>query len=391
MPGRNVEVGIIGASLGGSSAALRLAQSGISVALFDRSAFPRRKACGEGLSIQGLSELYDLGLRDQVLSLSHVPFYGFRFFEERRTSEMILGTHMHGIGVTRTALDTLLLEGARRAGVQVHVGEGCVVSRQSDNTFLIETAGESYTARYLILATGAKSSLPQTLGVPTFVKSRSRCGLSIPLKHSKPHNQTTVDILVSSKMQACSTPVTPDVTTLSLFCSNDLAARLTAPQLPLLVAEVCDRYGIDAHASDSGLTVSGLGRVSRYPYHESVFVVGDAYRQLDPIGGMGMTLALVTGRLAADALQQILRSSHANTSEVLRSHDMKVNRAVRKLAGYTELTYWSLSTWLGRNTLGSQKAGRLAREVLLSMHRPSSVFTPYGLLSTLLIYSAGLW
>ena len=49
-----VDVGIIGASIGGGATAINLTNRGLSVALFDRSNFPRNKICGEGLSTLGL-------------------------------------------------------------------------------------------------------------------------------------------------------------------------------------------------------------------------------------------------------------------------------------------------------------------------------------------------
>ncbi len=391
MKARAVDVAIVGASLGGASAARRLAKRGISVTLFDRVAFPRRKACGEGLSIQGMDELGQLGLAEPLASLAAIPFYGFRFFEKRKQSEIVLHPHTHGIGVRRSDLDSLLVASAQQSGASVHVGGDVKVSRRRLNEFWIETADGSWRARYLVLATGANSALPESLGVPTFSRRQSRCGLSIPLKHRNAHNQTTVDIFVNPKTQACSTPVDHETTTLSLFCSNDEAKRLTPSQIPFLVADVCDRFGIEAYPSDTGLTVSGLGRVYRSSVHDSIFVIGDAYRQLDPIGGMGMTQALVTARLAAETIVSLMNASDARVPAILRDHEFKVQRAVRKLVGYTALTYWSLSTALGRRTLGTQKVGGLAREVLLSMHRPARLRTPYGLISTLLIKSAGSW
>jgi flavin-dependent dehydrogenase len=386
-----VSVAIIGASLSGATAALHLARRGISVALIDKAYFPRRKVCGEGLSIQGMEELGRVGLGEQLASMAHAPFYGFRFFERAKRSEIQLQPHVHGIGVRRYDLDALVLEACSHQGTQVYLGEEPRVSRSGASTFVVTTNAHEVHAPYLILATGASSSLPNALGVPNSIRSQSRCGLSIPLKHSAPHPQTTVDIFLDSNIQGCLTPIDSHATTLSIFCSNAAAQRLTPGRRPELLSEVCDRLGISAEPSDTALTVSGIGRVARPSHHNSIFIVGDALRQLDPIGGMGMTQALVTGRLTAETLSQLIHAPAATRGQILREHDKKLQRAVRKLVGYTSLTYWSLSTPLGRKTLGTQKVGGLAREVLMSMHRPSTPRTPYGLLSSLLIQSAGLW
>ncbi len=386
-----VSVAIIGASLSGATAALHLARRGISVAIIDKARFPRRKVCGEGLSIQGMEELGRLGLGEQLVSLDHAPFYGFRFFERKKRSEIVLQPHVHGIGVRRYDLDALVLKECSLRGVPVYLGEEPDVSHSGASSFVVTTDAHQVQAPYLILATGASSSLPNTLKYPTSLRSQSRCGLSIPLRHATPHARNTVDIFLDSHIQGCLTPIDPHTTTLSLFCSNAAAHRLTPARQPDLLTEVFDRLGITAEPSGSALTVSGIGRVSRPSHYRSIFVVGDALRQLDPIGGMGMTQAMVTARITAETLSQLLSAQADAAREILRDHDERLHRAVRKLAGYTSLTYWSLSTPLGRKTLGTQKVGGLAREVLMSMHRSSTPRTPYGLLSSLLIQSAALW
>lgn len=391
MPAFDVDVAVVGASLGGACAALHLARSGVSVAIFDRSTFPRRKACGEGLSIQGLEELGRLGLTEHITALPHVPFYGFRFFERSKHSELVLRPHIHGIGIRRYDLDLVLVEACRKHGVPEYLGDEVQIVPEGDATFRILRSNTDIRARYLVLATGALSSLPQSLGVPTFTSSRSRCGLSVPLHHATPHLRSTVDIFIDSNIQACLTPIDKVSTTLSLFCSNALAHRLTTGQRPQLIRDVCNRLMVDAAPAENPINVSGLGRVHRKSVQGAVFVVGDALRQLDPIGGMGMTHALVTGRITAETLLHLVQSAPSTHPDSIARHVRELQHHTRALAGYTSLTYWSLSTSLGRTILGRQKEGSLAREVLLSMHRPSKLRTPSGLISTLLIQWAGLW
>jgi hypothetical protein len=129
------DVAVVGASLAGMNAALTLANLGGSVAVFDTSSFPRRKACGEGLSVQALDELAAVGLREKLLALPHVPFYGFRFFERGRRSQLILKPLMHGVGVRRAFLDTLLVEEGSSRGIPVYQGAEVSVTRQLEGGF----------------------------------------------------------------------------------------------------------------------------------------------------------------------------------------------------------------------------------------------------------------
>ncbi|MGZ3273619.1 MAG: NAD(P)/FAD-dependent oxidoreductase [Caulobacteraceae bacterium] len=62
------DVIVVGAGPGGSSAATFLAREGARVLLLDKSAFPRDKVCGDGLTPQAVYWLDRLGCADQVLA-----------------------------------------------------------------------------------------------------------------------------------------------------------------------------------------------------------------------------------------------------------------------------------------------------------------------------------
>src|SRR3954447_5130875 len=58
---------VIGAGPSGSTAALLLARAGWSVALVEKSSFPRPKVCGEFISATSMPLLHELGLLDDFL------------------------------------------------------------------------------------------------------------------------------------------------------------------------------------------------------------------------------------------------------------------------------------------------------------------------------------
>ena len=62
MTGRSFDAVVVGAGPAGSVAALVLAQAGARVALVDKAAFPRDKACGDLVGPRGVQVLADLGL-----------------------------------------------------------------------------------------------------------------------------------------------------------------------------------------------------------------------------------------------------------------------------------------------------------------------------------------
>lgn len=114
---------VIGAGPAGSTAARLLARNGWSVALVEKSAFPRRKVCGEFISAQGLALLDSLGV-EQVRE---------RAGDEVREAAVYAGTNIaaapmpafgesnrYGRALGREHLDAMLLDAACAAGANVY-------------------------------------------------------------------------------------------------------------------------------------------------------------------------------------------------------------------------------------------------------------------------------
>lgn len=386
-----VDVGIIGASIGGGATAINLTKRGLSVALFDRSTFPRNKVCGEGLSALGVEELAQIGVKDQALSLPHRKFHGFRFFEGEERCELSLAPVVHGVGIRRFLLDTLLLTICKAQGALVCLGSKPTVALKEPLGFSITTPSHNVEAKYLVYATGASFDPPRCLGVEIFKRACSRCGMSTLLSNDSPMRDPMVDIYVSSGLQACLTPVDEKTSTLSVFGSSKIARHFHSSKNREVIHTICRAFDYSPHEEQEVYTISNIGRTVRLSKHPRIFLVGDSLQQLDPIGGMGMTQALVTSRLASDALDKLLHVPTYRHAQIIETYNTELRKTLGQLTGYTRLTYWSLSTRVGRATFGKQKAGKLAKEVLLSMHRQPNVLNPYGLLSNTLLTIAGLW
>jgi flavin-dependent dehydrogenase len=115
---------IVGAGPAGSSAAIRLARAGWSVALIEKATFPRRKVCGECVSASNLPLLDALGIGQQFESSAGPELRRVGLMHGDCVIEADLpaarGARFRwGRALGRETLDTLLLERAAAAGAQV--------------------------------------------------------------------------------------------------------------------------------------------------------------------------------------------------------------------------------------------------------------------------------
>ncbi|ASW56690.1 NAD(P)/FAD-dependent oxidoreductase [Plantactinospora sp. KBS50] len=67
------DVAVVGAGPAGAAAALGARRAGASVLLLDRHAFPRDKACGDGIAAHALDVLTELGVPDAAAGFAPVP------------------------------------------------------------------------------------------------------------------------------------------------------------------------------------------------------------------------------------------------------------------------------------------------------------------------------
>lgn len=160
------DVVVAGGGPAGAATALRLAGSGYSVALLERSRFDRPRV-GETLapSIQPL--LRDLGVWEQFVALSPLPSWGTRSIWS--SAEPAAHSHLEsgfdsGWHVDRRLFDRMLFDAAAEAGASVSLGTSLVDSRYDGIWQLTCSGGRRLTGRVLIDATGRSATIGRSLG-----------------------------------------------------------------------------------------------------------------------------------------------------------------------------------------------------------------------------------
>lgn len=167
-----IPVLIIGAGPAGLSTALHLLQHDAAwqsrVLLLDRSAHPRHKLCGGGVTRFGLQLLEDLGL-PSPLPIPHAIVRDARFVYRQRV------VHVRGnpeIAIFhRQEFDHYLAETARERGLTIHENERVLHLERQHNGIRVTTDKNSYLAEIVVGADGSKGV---TRNMLTTKKSQAR-------------------------------------------------------------------------------------------------------------------------------------------------------------------------------------------------------------------------
>jgi flavin-dependent dehydrogenase len=319
------DVVIAGAGPAGGTLALRLARPGARVALVDRARFPRDKLCGEFLSPECWGVLERLGLAPAVRRLGFHPIRRVRITTPRgRAVEADVSgpDGLPGIGLSRSALDDLIVREARAAGVTVIeearvigpvVRDGCVagvVARRG--------AGEpiEVLAAVTVAADGRRSTLVQRTGT-----TRGRHWLRPRMFGLKRHLAVTADgdteppgtvglhLVAGGYVGACRIEpgranlcgLLPESVLRQHRGDLDRLADDAFPGNPVL-----GRLWSSARPAGAWKTVAGVRVESSRPSIPGILYVGDCQGTIDPLGGQGMTMALLGAEMLAPFVARAL-------------------------------------------------------------------------------------
>ena len=288
----------MGAGPAGTSAATTAARAGATVALFEARDFPRHKVCGEFVSAESLDLLAEL-LKDSAeaaLAFASAPVIKrMRLLFGGRAIEVKISPP--GLSITRYDLDALLWEAAQRAGVATH--SSCEVTAcNGDGPFTVQTASDSYTAKATIVAAGRWSQFTADRKPPPGPKW---IGVKAHFHESSPEPST--DLYFFEGGYCGVQPVAADVVNACAIVRSDCATSLSQvfalhPQL--------DKRTAGWRAVTQPVSTSPLVYRKPQPVRDNMMFVGDAAAFIDPFAGDGISIALRSGRLAAECLGKFL-------------------------------------------------------------------------------------
>ena len=163
----SADVVVVGGGPAGAAAAITLARAGRDVVLVDNARFPRDKCCGDGLTTGALRLLESLGFHpstvDSWQAVADVIVRSPSGYEA--VFPLPRGQGVFASVARRVDLDSALLDTARGAGVKVLDGHALIDARNELDRIVLDVDGiGEVQGRYAIGADGVWSPLRKALG-----------------------------------------------------------------------------------------------------------------------------------------------------------------------------------------------------------------------------------
>ena len=333
----STDVIVIGGGPSGSATSTLLAQRGHKVELFERDHFPRFHI-GESLIPYTYHVIQQLGLLDHMKQSYFTKKYSVQFINENGKLSEPFYFDQHDPHersqtwqVRRSEFDLLLLNNARKHGVNVHEGARVLeVLFEGDRAVGVRVKpedgpGRVVKAKAVVDASGQSSLLIDRLNLREWDPELKKAAVWTYWKgayrdEGKNGGATLVISTAGRKGWFWYIPLHDDIMSVGVVASYDYlfdgqrpkdleklyaeeVDRCPGLQPRLANATRCDIYRAQKEYSYRAKQVAGNGWV----------LVGDAFGFLDPLYSSGVLLALKSASMASDAIDAALKAN--DTSE----------------------------------------------------------------------------
>jgi len=312
-PTLDSDVAIVGAGPAGTTAATLLARAGVNVHVFDRASFPRDKCCGDGLTALALRELDTLGL-DPASVASWQPVNEVVVRSPRgRIHHYPLpsGSGYHAAVARREELDAALVDLAVASGAKVHERTQVTAAEPSANQVTLRFADDrSHVTNHVIAADGMWSPLRKMLGLNVDGYRGEWHAFRQYFRNVSPRAASELVVWFERDLlpgYAWSFPLSGDRANIGFGIRRGGPHTVGAmkslwPDL-LSRPHVQELLGPDATPESPHKAWPIPARVGRVPLvGPNTLFVGDAAAVTDPMTGEGIGQAILTGRMAAEAI-----------------------------------------------------------------------------------------
>lgn len=289
------DVAVIGSGPAGAMAAYYLAKKGVSTVIIEKETLPRYKTCGGGLVFRARRKLpFDIS------AIVEREFYLIKIYLEGEQKVLSTKRDVPVISmVMRDGFDSFIIQKAKELGAQLKEGH-----KLTDITFgkipILHTSQGDIHAKMIIAADGALSPTAKIAG---WKETRN---LIPALEYEVEVNSEDFERL--SKEVRFDMDSVPHGYAWSFPKKNHLSLGIASTRreridLKEYYKKYVEKLGIKEILSEKahGFQIPISPRTDGF-YRKNVFLIGDAAGFADPVTAEGISNALLSGEMAAEAI-----------------------------------------------------------------------------------------
>ena len=325
----DADVLVVGAGPGGAATAHALAQAGLDVLLLEKTAFPREKVCGDGLTPRAVKTLVDMGI-DTSPANGFIRNRGLRIYGGGHRLELpwpeLASFPDHGLVRPRLDFDELLVRHAQQAGARLQELT-TVTGPVLDDTGRVvgvtakvgpERTETSYRAPLVVAADGVSARLALGMGI----EKRDDRPMGVAVRRYFTSPRTDDDMLESwLELRTERGDLLPGygwvfgvgdgTSNVGLGILNTTKAWQRTDYKELLASwtrAMPEQWQFSEPFATGPVRGGALPMgFNRQPhYTRGLLLVGDAGGAVNPFNGEGIAYAMETGRIAAEVAVQAL-------------------------------------------------------------------------------------
>ena len=346
------DVTIIGGGLAGLSLSIQLAKKNYAVALCEKEQYPFHKVCGEYISLESWSFIESLGL---PLSQMQLPIIKKLLISSPNGNTLQHELPLGGFGISRYYIDNELKKIAQAAGVSVY--EHCKAEEVffENENFTVHTSKGIFNTKVCCGSFGKRSNLDVKWKRPFILYKNNKLSNYIGVKYHI-HTNFPADTIAlhNFKDGYCGISKIEEDKYCLCYLTNAANLKRNNNSISELEKNVLFKNphlkNIFENATmlyNTPVTISQISFAKKTQVHNHILLSGDAAGVITPLCGNGMSMALHSSKLAADAIDDFLQHKidrpqlekiYTKNWEATFGIRLKTGRIIQQLFGKSFIT-----------------------------------------------------
>lgn len=346
------DVSVIGGGLAGLSFAIKMAQNGYSVVLFEKEKYPFHRVCGEYISMESFDFVETLGVNLSDLNVAIIDN-----LEVSAPNGTILKHKLDlgGFGISRYTLDFALYNQCGRLGVAVFEQTTVQHIYFGADKFVITANNEVFESKVCIGSFGKRSNLDVKLNRKFILKPQQRkynyIGVKYHIKIDFPSDKIALHNFENGYCGISKVDGEGIYCLCYLTTAQNLKRYGTIKEMEkqvlyknMALKAIFERA---IFLFDEPLVIAQINFSTKTEIENHILMCGDSAGLITPLCGNGMSMALHASKIAADLAICFLKNkitradfekSYSKTWRKLFSNRLIIGRMIQYSFGQKNIT-----------------------------------------------------